>query len=199
MFGNARQVPQNEETPFHPRTPYGISKVAGVHLTHNYREEHEMFAVVGILFNHESERRGFQFVTRKISSTVAKIKRGLASELVLGNLDARRDWGYAPEYVHAIWYMLQQDEPDDYVVASGVSHTVRDFVERAFDLVGLPWERFVRTDERLYRSSESRELRGNAKKARDQLGWSPTLTFDQIVETMVEADLRRLSDGTLLG
>jgi GDPmannose 4,6-dehydratase len=195
MFGNAPQSPQNEDTPFNPRSPYGISKVAGLHLTRSYREAYGMFAVIGILFNHESERRGYEFVTRKISSTVAKIKRGLASELALGNLDARRDWGYAPEYVRAMWTMLQQDHPDDYVIASGVSHSVREFVAKAFEVVGLPWERYVKTDERLYRPTEINELRGDASKAQRRLGWSPNLRFEQVVETMVEADLSRADGG----
>lgn len=199
MFGNAGQVPQNEDTPFLPRSSYGISKVAGVHLTRNYREACRMFAAIGILFNHESERRGFEFVTRKITSTVARIKRGLATELVLGNLDARRDWGYAPEYVQAIWTMLQQDAPDDYVIASGVSHSVREFVAKAFDVAGLPWERYVKTDERLYRPTEIHELRGDARKARVRIGWSPTMNFDQIVERMVEGDLRLLSERSSAG
>jgi GDPmannose 4,6-dehydratase len=193
MFGNVAQVPQDEDTPFHPRSPYGISKVAGVHLTRNYRESYGLFAVVGILFNHESERRGFEFVTRKISSTVAKIKRGLATELVLGNLDARRDWGYAPEYVQAMWSMLQQSTPDDYVIATGISHTVREFVDKAFDVVGLAPEAYVKTDARLYRPMEINELRGDASRAGRDLGWSPTLKFEGIVERMVEADLRRVS------
>jgi GDPmannose 4,6-dehydratase len=197
MFGNARQVPQTEETPFNPRSAYGISKVAGVHLTRNYRESYGLFSVVGILFNHESERRGYEFVTRKISNTVAKIKRGLATELVLGNLDARRDWGYAPEYVRMMWSMLQQDVPDDYVVGTGVSHTVREFVESAFGVVNLPWERYVRIDERLYRPAEIRELRSDASKAGAKLGWRPGLAFEQIVETMVKADLERVSQGPL--
>lgn len=192
MFGNAPQSPQNEDTPFNPRSPYGISKVAGLHLARNYREAYGMFAVIGILFNHESERRGFEFVTRKISTTVAKIKKGLATELVLGNLDARRDWGYAPEYVHAMWTMLQQDAPDDYVIASGVSHTVREFVEKAFDVVGLSWERHVKTDKRLFRPTEINELRGDSSKAHGAIGWEPNLGFDRIVELMIEADLRRL-------
>jgi len=195
MFGNAPQSPQNEDTPFNPRSPYGISKLAGLHLTRNYREAYGMFAVIGILFNHESERRGFEFVTRKISSTVAKIKQGLATELVLGNLDARRDWGYAPEYVHAMWTMLQQDVPDDHVIASGVSHSVREFVEKAFDVVGLSWERHVKTDKRLYRPTEINELRGDAGKAHSALGWSPNLGFEQVVEIMVEGDLKRLTKG----
>jgi GDPmannose 4,6-dehydratase len=152
-----------------------------------------MFAVVGILFNHESERRGYEFVTREVSSTVARIKRGLADELVLGNLDARRDWGYAPEYVEAMWMMLQRDAPDDYVVASGVSHTAREFVEKALDMVDLPWERYGRTDERLYRPTEIHELRGDASRARARIGWSPKVGFDRIVEIMVEADLRQLA------
>jgi GDPmannose 4,6-dehydratase len=194
MFGNAPQSPQNEDTPFNPRSPYGISKVAGLHLARNYREAYGMFAVIGILFNHESERRGFEFVTRKTSSTVAKIKRGLAEELVLGNLDARRDWGYAPEYVRAMWNMLQQDAPEDYVIASGVSHTVREFVEKAFEVVGLPWDRYVKADERLYRPTEINELRGDASKARDRLGWTPCVRFERLVEIMVEADLRRLEE-----
>lgn len=194
MFGNAREEPQNEDTPFNPRSPYGISKVAGVHLTRNYRESYGMFAVVGILFNHESERRGYEFVTRKISSTVAKIKRGLAAELALGNLDARRDWGYAPEYVQAMWTMLQQGAPDDYVVASGVSHSVREFVAKAFAVAGLPWDRYVRTDPVLYRPAEIRELRGDAAKASATLGWSPRVGFDELVEIMVEADLKAIAE-----
>jgi GDPmannose 4,6-dehydratase len=194
MFGNAPQSPQKEDTPFNPRSPYGISKVAGLHLARNYREAYGMFAVIGILFNHESERRGFEFVTRKISTTVARIKRGLATELVLGNLDARRDWGYAPEYVHAMWTMLQQDRPDDFVIASGVSHSVREFVEKAFEVAGLSWEQHVQTDERLYRPTEINELRGDASKAQRRLGWSPKLGFERVVEIMVEADLRRLAE-----
>lgn len=192
MFGNAPESPQNENTPFNPRSPYGISKVAGLHLTRNYREAYGLFAVVGILFNHESERRGYEFVTRKISSTVAKIKTGLANELVLGNLDARRDWGYAPEYVRAMWKMLQQPEPDDYVIASGVSHSVREFVVEAFHVVGLPWEQHVKTDARLFRPTEINELRGDTGKARAKLDWSPNLGFRQIVQAMVNADLERI-------
>jgi GDPmannose 4,6-dehydratase len=195
MFGNAPQSPQTEDTPFNPRSPYGISKVAGLHLARNYREAYGMFAAIGILFNHESERRGFEFVTRKISTTVAKIKKGLATELVLGNLDARRDWGYAPEYVHAMWTMLQQDVPDDYVIASGVSHSVREFVEKAFEVVSLSWEQYVRTDKRLYRPTEINELRGDAGKAQRRLGWSPGLGFERVVEIMVEGDLKRLTKG----
>jgi GDPmannose 4,6-dehydratase len=193
MFGNAPDSPQNEDTAFNPRSPYGISKVAGVHLTRSYRDAYGLFACVGILFNHESERRGFEFVTRKISSTVAKIRRGLADNLVLGNLDARRDWGYAPEYVEAMWRMLQLQTPEDFVVASGVSHSVLEFVEKAFEVAGLPWEPFVKTDERLHRPTEINELRGDSARARSRLGWSPGLTFEEIVARMVEADIRRLT------
>ena len=195
MFGNAPESPQTEETPFNPRSPYGVSKVAGVHLTRNYREAYGLFAVAGILFNHESERRGFEFVTRKISSTVAQIKAGLADRLALGNLEARRDWGYAPEYVEAMWRIMQQDEPDDYVIATGESHTVREFTEKAFAAVGLDWEKYVEVDERFFRPTEIRELRGNSSKARLRLGWSPTVGFDKIVEIMVEADLSQLDGG----
>jgi GDPmannose 4,6-dehydratase len=171
-----------------------ISKVAGVHLARSYREAYGLFVVIGILFNHESERRGFEFVTRKISSTVARIARGLSDELVLGNLEARRDWGYAPEYVRAMRMMLQQETPTDYVIASGASHSVQDFVARAFQVVGLTPEAYVKTDERLYRPMEINELRGDASRAGHDLGWSPTLSFEGIVERMVEADLRRLSE-----
>jgi GDPmannose 4,6-dehydratase len=192
MFGNADETPQNEQTPFRPRSPYGISKVAGFHLTSNYREAYGLFACNGILFNHESERRGYEFVTRKVTSTVARIKRGLAHELRLGNLDARRDWGYAPDYVEAMWRMLQQEAPDDYVVATGESHSVLEFVQSAFSVVDLDWNDYVRGDDRLYRPTEIRELKGDATKARDALRWSPSLGFRGVVERMVEADLRRL-------
>jgi len=189
MFGQANEVPQNENTPFHPRSSYGISKVAGFHLTRNYREASGLFACNGILFNHESERRGFEFVTRKVSSTVARIKLGMAKELRLGNLEARRDWGYAPEYIEAMWLMLQQPEPDDYVIATGESHSVREFVEIAFGVVGLRWEDWVVSDERLYRPAEITELRGDASKARSKLGWAPKTSFPELVRIMVEADL----------
>lgn len=190
MFGQANEVPQNENTPFHPRSSYGISKVAGFHLTRNYREASGLFACNGILFNHESERRGFEFVTRKVSSTVARIKLGMAKELRLGNLEARRDWGYAPEYIEAMWLMLQQPEPDDYVIATGESHSVREFVEIAFGVVGLRWEDWVVSDERLYRPAEITELRGDASKARSKLGWAPKTSFPELVRIMVEADLK---------
>jgi GDPmannose 4,6-dehydratase len=193
MFGKVSQVPQTEETPFHPRSPYGISKVAGFDLTRNYREAYGMFCASGILFNHESPRRGFEFVTRKITSTVARIKAGLASELRLGNLEARRDWGHAQDYVRVMHLLLQQDEPDDYVVATGVTHTVREFCERAFERAGLDWERYVKVDEMFYRPAEVDLLIGDASKARAKLGWEPRYSFDQLVEEMVDADLRALS------
>ena len=189
MFGNAPYSPQDENTPFYPRSPYGISKLAGFHLARNYHEAYNLFASRGILFNHESERRGFEFVTRKITYGVANIKFGLRDKLRLGNLNAKRDWGYAPDYVRAMWLMLQQDEPDDYVVATGESHSVQEFVERAFDYVGLDWKQFVVVDPTLFRPTETQELRGNAIKARNCLGWEPTVTFDRLVEIMVENDL----------
>ncbi|HAL16353.1 MAG TPA: GDP-mannose 4,6-dehydratase, partial [Anaerolineaceae bacterium] len=189
MFGNAPVSPQDESTPFNPRSPYGISKLAGFHLVRNYREAYNLFACNGIMFNHESERRGYEYVTRKITSTVAAIKFGHAQELALGNLAARRDWGYSPEYVHAMWMMLQQPLPDDYVIATGVSHSVRDFVELAFSLAGLNWEDHVRTDPKFYRPVEINELRGDSSKAQEFLGWHSTVTFEQLVERMVEHDL----------
>src|SRR5947209_4626843 len=194
MFGKVREVPQKETTPFHPRSPYGISKVAGFDLTRNYREAYGMFCVSGILFNHESPRRGFEFVTRKITSTVARIKFGLAEEVRLGNLDARRDWGHAADYVVAMHLMLQQREPDDYVVATGETHTVREFCERAFARAGLDWERYVRVDERFYRPAEVESLIGDASKARGALGWQPRYDFGALVDEMVDADLRALSE-----
>jgi GDPmannose 4,6-dehydratase len=197
MFGQAPEVPQNESTSFFPRSPYGISKLAGYHLTKNYREAYGFFGCNGILFNHESERRGFEFVTRKISSTVAKIKNGLAQSLSLGNLDARRDWGYAPEYVRAMWTMLQQDKPDDFVIATGESHSVKEFAEKAFEVVGLRWEDYVHTDDKLYRPAEIHELRGDASKARRVLGWEPSTSFERIVEIMVDADMRALRSGNI--
>ncbi|HYY95270.1 MAG TPA: GDP-mannose 4,6-dehydratase [Pyrinomonadaceae bacterium] len=192
MFGKVREVPQAEATPFHPRSPYGISKVAGFDLTRNYREAYGMYCVSGILFNHESPRRGFEFVTRKITSTVARIKFGLASELRLGNLDARRDWGHAADYVRAMQLMLQQPEPDDYVVATGETHTVREFCERAFGEAGLDWQAYVKVDDRFYRPAEVELLIGDASKARSVLGWEPRYTFESLVREMVEADLKAL-------
>jgi GDPmannose 4,6-dehydratase len=189
MFGKVRETPQTEKTSFHPRSPYGISKVAGFDLTRNYREAYGMYCVSGILFNHESPRRGYEFVTRKITSTVARIKLGQATELRLGNLDAKRDWGHAADYVHAMRLMLQQPEPDDYVVATGETHTVHDFCERAFSKVGLDYRDYVRQDEQFYRPAEVDLLMGNAAKAKRVLGWEQVHTFAQLVDEMVEADL----------
>lgn len=192
MFGKVRQVPQNENTPFHPRSPYGISKVAGFELTRNYREAFEMFCVNGILFNHEGPRRGYEFVTRKISSTVARIKLGLASELRLGNLEARRDWGHARDYVRAMRLMLQQPEPDDYVVATGEAHSVREFCERAFKEVDLDYRKYVVIDERFQRPAEVDQLVGDAAKARKVLGWQPHHTFEELIKEMVRSDLEAI-------
>jgi GDPmannose 4,6-dehydratase len=193
MFGKVAEVPQKETTRFHPRSPYGISKVAGFDLTRNYREAYDMFCVSGILFNHESPRRGFEFVTRKISSTVARIKVGLASELKLGNLEAQRDWGHAADYVRAMHLMLQQPEADDYVVATGETHTVREFCERAFARVGLDWERYVKVDEMFYRPAEVDLLIGDATKAHTTLGWQPRYSFEQLINEMVDADVAALT------
>jgi GDPmannose 4,6-dehydratase len=190
MFGKVRDSPQNEETPFHPRSPYGISKVAGFELTRNYREAYGMFGANGILFNHEGPRRGFEFVTRKITSTVARIKAGQATELRLGNLDARRDWGHAKDYVRAMHLMLQQDQADEFVVASGVSHTVREFCELAFAEVELDYRDYVRVDERFYRPAEVESLVGDATKARTVLGWEPSCTFPELICEMVQNDLK---------
>jgi GDPmannose 4,6-dehydratase len=191
MFGNARETPQNEDTSLYPRSSYGISKLAGFHLTRNYREAYGMYALSGILFNHESPRRGFEFVTRKITKAVADIKLGLARELRLGNLDARRDWGYAGDYVEAMWLMLQQDQPEDYVVATGETRSVREFVQTAFDYVGLDWQDYVVVDEKFYRPSEIYELKGDATKARTRLGWKLSVSFEELVKMMVDEDLRR--------
>jgi GDPmannose 4,6-dehydratase len=199
MFGKVREAPQNEDTPFHPRSPYGISKVAGFELTRNYREAYGMFAASGILFNHEGPRRGFEFVTRKITATVGLIKAGKATELALGNLDARRDWGHSKDYVRAMHLMLQQKVPDDFVVASGESHTVREFCELAFSEAGLDYRDYVRVDERFYRPAEVESLVGDATKARAVLGWQPTYTFTELVKEMVRNDvasLRRVETGT---
>lgn len=193
MFGNATETPQNENTSFHPRSPYGISKVAGFHLTTNYRQAYGLYAVSGICFNHESPKRGFEFVSRKVANTVARIKLGLAKELVLGNLDAKRDWGYAGDYVAAMWLMLQQSEPDDYVIATGESHSVTELVETAFGHVGLDWREYMSNDSRLYRPAEIYELKGNAAKARNTLAWQPTVTFDRLIHMMVDAELESLS------
>lgn len=196
MFGKVKQVPQTEETPFHPRSAYGISKCAGFELTRNYRESYGMHATSGILYNHESPRRGFEFVTRKITSYAARIKLGLATELRLGNLDARRDWGHAKEYVYAMWKMVQQPAPDDYVIATGKTHSVRDFCDYAFGCLGLDYKKYVVTDPQFYRPAEVDVLEGNAGKAREILGWSPTVSLADLVKEMVEADLKRLTQNT---
>lgn len=190
MFGKVKESPQNENTSFHPRSPYGISKVAGFDLTRNYREAYGMYCVGGILFNHESPRRGFEFVTRKITSTIAQIKSGHATELRLGNLDAKRDWGHAADYVRAMHMMLQQPEADDYVIATGETHSVREFCELAFSVAGLDFEKYVRTDERYYRPAEVDLLVGDSSKARRVLGWAPRYSFSAMVREMVEADLQ---------
>jgi len=192
MFGKVRERPQTELTPFHPRSPYGVAKVYGHFITVNYRESYSLFACSGILFNHESPRRGRQFVTRRVSDGVARIKAGRASNLRLGNLDASRDWGYAGDYVQAMWLMLQQREADDYVVATGEAHSVRELCEVAFGRVGLDWERYVVVDPALVRPAEVDHLIGNASKARRVLGWEPKVSFRDLVEMMVDADLERL-------
>ena len=193
MFGKVREVPQTELTPFYPRSPYGVAKVYGHWITINYRESYEMFACSGILFNHESPRRGIEFVTRKISNGVARIKLGLDTELRLGNLDAKRDWGFAGDYVRAMWLMLQQDTPDDYVVSTSKTHSVREFCEIAFARVGLNWADHVVVDENFFRPAEVDLLVGSSKKAHDDLGWEPKVDFVELVEMMVDSDLARLS------
>jgi GDPmannose 4,6-dehydratase len=196
MFGKVEETPQTETTRFHPRSPYGISKVAGFELTRNYREAYEMYCVSGILFNHEGPRRGFEFVTRKITSTVARIKLGLAQELRLGNLEASRDWGHAEDYVRAMHLMLQQPMPDDYVVASGDTHSVREFCERAFAEVDLDYLDYVKVDERFYRPAEVDVLVGDASKARRELGWEPRYTFQEMISEMVQSDLEHIRRTT---
>jgi len=193
MFGKVRAVPQSEETPFYPRSPYGVSKVYGHYITVNYRESYDLFACSGILFNHESPRRGLEFVTRKVTDGVARIKLGLSKELRMGNLDARRDWGFAGDYVRAMWMMLQQDEPDDYVIATGETHSVRELIEVAFGHVGLDWKKHVTLDQRFLRPAEVDLLIGTAEKAKAKLGWTPTVDFAGLVKMMVDADLARVS------
>lgn len=193
MFGAVSESPQNENTPFHPRSVYGISKVAGYHLTMNYREAYGLHASSGVLFNHESPRRGFEFVTRKITSGVAKIKLGLANELYLGNLDARRDWGHAKEYVKAMWLMLQQPTPDDYVIGTGKTYSVKDFLEKAFNYVGLNYEDYVRVDKKFFRPSEVHTLTASCAKAKDRLNWTYNVKFEDLVHEMVETDLKYFS------
>jgi GDPmannose 4,6-dehydratase len=192
MFGKVQETPQKETTPFYPRSPYGVAKVYGHYITVNYRESYGMFACCGILFNHESPRRGLEFVTRKITNGVARIKRGLAKELRLGNLEARRDWGFAGDYVQAMWLMLRQDEPDDFVIATGETHTVREVVETAFAHVGLDWQKYVVQDSNLVRPAEVDLLIGDASKAQRRLGWRPRVGFQELIRRMVDADLQQL-------
>jgi len=192
MFGKVRETPQTEKTPFHPRSPYGVAKVFGHNITVNYRESHGTFACSAMGFNHESPRRGLEFVTRKVTHQVAKIKRGLATKLLMGNLDAQRDWGFAGDYVRGMWSMLQQSEPDDYVLATGKTHSVRELLEVAFCSVGLHWEDRVEIDPKLIRPAEVDVLCGDATKARQKLGWTPHVTFEELIKMMVDADLQAL-------
>ncbi len=192
MFGNVREEPQNEQTSFWPRSPYGVAKVYGHWITVNYRESYNIFACSGILFNHESPLRGKEFVSRKITDAVARIKHGLQDKLVLGNIDALRDWGYAGDYIEAAWLMLQQDRPDDYVVATGIKHSVRDLVELAFGHAGLDWRDHVESDQSLFRPAEVNTLCGDASKARRVLGWAPRVSFAELIRMMVDADLERV-------
>jgi len=195
QFGKVVETPQRESTPFYPRSPYGVAKVYGHWITVNYRESYNLFAVSGILFNHESPRRGLEFVTRKISDAVARIKLGMQREVRLGNIDARRDWGFAGDYVDAMWRMLQQDTPDDYVIGTGETYAVRDFLQIAFDSVGLDYREFVKQDERFFRPAEVDLLVADPSKAKRQLGWTPTVPFAQLVQMMVEADLARYTNA----
>ncbi len=193
MFGKVQAVPQNEHTPFYPRSPYGVAKVYGHWITVNYRESYDIYACSGILFNHESPRRGKEFVTRKITDGVARIKNGLQDKLFLGNLDAKRDWGFAGDYVRAMWLMLQQPEPDDYVISTGETHSVRDFCQFAFQYAGLNWEEFVKIDPQFVRPAEVDLLIGDCTKAKNKLGWKPEVSFKGLVEMMTDADLKRYS------
>jgi len=195
MFGKVREVPQNESTPFYPRSPYGVAKVYGHWITVNYRESYNIFACSGILFNHESPRRGLEFVTHKVTYGAARIKLGLDHELRLGNLDARRDWGYAGDYVKAMWLMLQQDEPDDYVIATGETHSVRELCEIAFGYLDLDWRDYVVSDPKFFRPAEVDLLVGDAGKARAKLGWEPTVSFEELIRMMVDADMKALQAG----
>ena len=190
MFGKIRETPQNERTPLYPRSPYGVAKVYGHWITVNYRESYGIFCCSGILFNHESPRRGLEFVSRKVTSAAAKIKLGLQKELRMGNLDARRDWGFAGDYVEAMWLMLQQKEPEDYVIATGISHSVKDLIKVAFDHVGLDWEEYVVSDPKLFRPAEVDCLLGDPRKAKSILGWQPKVTFEELIRMMVDADLQ---------
>ncbi len=193
MFGKVREVPQNELTPFYPRSPYGVSKAFAHYITVNYRESYDLYAVSGMLFNHESPRRGLEFVTRKVTDGVARIKLGLATTLALGNLDAHRDWGFAGDYVKAMWMMMQSERADDYVIATGISHSVRDLVEVAFGHAGLDWRKYVKLDPKLIRPAEVEHLIGDSSKAKAQLGWAPTIDFAGLVKMMVDADLERVA------
>jgi GDPmannose 4,6-dehydratase len=195
MFGKVAESPQNERTPLHPRSPYGVAKVYGHWATVNYRESYDMYTSSGILFNHESPRRGLEFVTRKVTNAVARIKFGLADHVDLGNLDSRRDWGYAPDYVRAMWMMLQQDKPDDYVVATGETHSVREFCQLAFGHAGLDWEKYVRVDQRHFRPAEVDLLMGDPSHAHDALGWEPEVSFEELVHLMVDADIQALANA----
>jgi len=192
MLGKVRETPQNENTPFYPRSPYGVAKVYGHWITVNYRESYGLFACSGILFNHESSRRGLEFSTRKVTHGAARIKLGLDNELRMGNLDAKRDWGYAGDYVRAMWLMLQQDEPDDYVVGTGEAHSVRELCELAFAYLGLDWRDHVVVDPKLFRPADVDFLVADATKARTRLGWEPTVTFEELIQVMVDADLEAL-------
>lgn len=198
MYGRVREVPQSEMTPFYPRSPYGVSKVFGHYITVNYRESYGLFACSGILFNHESPRRGIEFVTRKVTDGVARIKLGKADKLMLGNRDAKRDWGFSGDYVRAMWLMLQQDEPDDYVIATGETHSVQELVEVAFAHVGLDWEKYVGVDQRFIRPAEVDLLIGTPEKAQAKLGWKPTVDFKALVHMMVDADVARIEAGQLI-
>ena len=192
MFGKVKEIPQSENTPFHPRSPYGVAKVYGHYITVNYRESYDIFAASGILFNHESPRRGLEFVTKKVTNAVAKIKLGLLDYLYLGNMDSKRDWGFAKDYVEAMWLMLQQDKPDDYVIATGESHSVKEWVQASFECLGLDWEKYVKIDQKFIRPAEVDLLIGDSSKAQKVLGWKPKVNFEQLVKIMVEYDYNQL-------
>ncbi len=196
MFGKVREVPQNENTPFYPRSPYGVAKAYGHWITVNYRESYDLFACSGILFNHESPRRGLEFSTRKVTHGAARIKLGLEDELPMGNLDAQRDWGFAGDYVRAMWLMLQQEEPEDFVVATGKPHSVRQLLELAFGVLDLDWKDYVKVDQRFLRPADVNQLVGDATKAREKLGWKPTVSFEELIEMMVESDLSSLKSSS---
>ncbi len=198
MFGKAKEVPQTEKTPFHPRSPYGVAKVYGHWITVNYRESYNMFCCSGICFNHESPRRGLEFITRKVTNNVAKIKLGLTNELRIGNLNAKRDWGFAGDYVKAMWLMLQQDEPDDYVIGTGITHPVKDLVQVAFDYVDLSWKDYVVVDPKFIRPAEVELLLGDSSKARKKLGWGPEVSFEDLIKMMIDADLEKLENDIRL-